>query len=69
MPMLPGPLCPLSHHCACWFLFPRPLSVLHFVPTGSKTREGVVQGVASGTSPALPTCSLTLAQGLPTSSE
>uniref|UniRef100_A0A8B9XMM9 Beta-synuclein n=1 Tax=Bos mutus grunniens TaxID=30521 RepID=A0A8B9XMM9_BOSMU len=47
MPMLPGPLCPLCNHCACWFLFPRPLSVLRFVPTGSKTREGVVQGVAS----------------------
>ena len=52
--MLPGSLCPFSNHCACWRLFPRPLSVLRFVSTGSKTREGVVQGVASGTSPTLP---------------
>ena len=69
MPMLPGSLCPLCNHCACWHLFPRPLNVLRLVPTGSKTREGVVQGVASGTSPALPTFSLTLAQGLLTSRE
>lgn len=67
--MLPGSLCPLCNHCACWHLFPWPLNVLRLVPTGSKTREGVVQGVASGTSPALPTFSLTLAQGLLTSRE
>lgn len=55
-PLLPGSLCPLCNHCACWSLFPqlKTLKCALFVTTGSKTREGVVQGVASGTSSALP---------------
>lgn len=50
------PLCPLSNHHACrspCSLSSEPLNVPLCLPTGSKTREGVVQGVASGTSPVL----------------
>lgn len=49
-------LCPLCNHCACQSLCSlssEPLNVPLCLPAGSKTREGVVQGVASGTSPAL----------------
>lgn len=57
-----GPGCPLPAESLwrlCSHSAPRvcslnseSLCVLLFVPAGSKTREGVVQGVASGTSPA-----------------
>ena len=49
------PLPTLQPPCLPEALFPqlRVLMSLLLVPAGSKTREGVVQGVASGTSPAL----------------
>lgn len=49
-----GSFCPLCKHPVCWslcFLSSEPLNVPFCLPAGSKTREGVVQGVASGTSP------------------
>ena len=50
-----GSLCPLHNPCACQTAGPSAPNpyTCPCLPTGSKTREGVVQGVASGTSPAL----------------
>lgn len=55
-PLPTGSFCLLCKHPVCRSLCSfssEPLSVPFCLPAGSKTREGVVQGVASGTSPTL----------------